>query len=61
MRHCNALFRKHVFPVLFNPQPTGSFCGHDVSIVPVYSEVLLELAAGALFRRCLVDGDGRGF
>lgn len=30
-RHCRALFKKHVFPMLFNPQPMVAPLGQAVS------------------------------
>lgn len=38
MRHCKALFRKQVFPVLLSPQPTVDDGGHVRSMARVYRD-----------------------
>lgn len=40
-RHCRALLRKHVFPLLYSPLPRVNEPGHVDSIPPGYSEALL--------------------
>jgi hypothetical protein len=45
-RHCKALFRKHVLPLLYNPTPTLGTWGHVVSRTPVYRDVALPLGDG---------------
>lgn len=37
-RHCRALLRKHVFPMLLRPDPTLAEFGHVVTIVPVNND-----------------------
>ena len=42
-RHCNALFRKQVLPLLYNPAPLLNDGGHAMSIVPGYKDLTLAL------------------
>jgi hypothetical protein len=43
-RHCKALFRKQVLPLLYNPAPLLNDGGHAVSMVPGYKDLTLALA-----------------
>lgn len=47
-RHCRALFRKHVLPLLYNPFAAVvlELNGHVVSITPVYRGATLALERG---------------
>lgn len=45
-RHCTALFKKQLFPVLFNPVPTLALFGHVVSTGLVYKVVVLLFTGG---------------
>lgn len=56
-RHCKALFRKHVLPLLYRPFAMLDFIGHAVSIVPSYREVTLAPEPEGLAG----DGGGEGF
>jgi hypothetical protein len=42
-RHCKALFRKHVFPLLYNPAPLLNDGGQAMSIAPGYKDLTLVL------------------
>ena len=42
-RHCKALFRKHVLPLLYNPMPLLNDGGHATSMVPGYNDLTLTL------------------
>ena len=42
-RHCKALFRKQVLPLLYNPAPLLNDGGHAVSMVPRYKDLTLVL------------------
>jgi hypothetical protein len=61
-RHCRALLRKHVLPLLYSPLPRVNVLGHVVSIPPGYSEALLALdgAEGAFRDFTGVEGGGMG-
>ena len=41
-RHCKALLRKQVLPLLYSPLPMVSEMGHEVSTPPGYREALLK-------------------
>jgi hypothetical protein len=59
-RHCRALLRKQVFPLLRSPLPRTKESGHVVSIPPGYSEALLEFdgAEGTFSDFTGVEGGG---
>ena len=42
-RHCKALFRKQVLPLLYSPAPLLNDGGHAVSMVPGYKDLTLVL------------------
>jgi len=52
-RHCRALLRKQVLPVLLKPRPTPDFSGQVVSIGPVYNG-----PAKPLFDACVFLNEG---
>lgn len=49
-RHCRALLRKHVLPLLNSPLPRLQVSGHVVSMLPGYNEMPLVLGWGAFVR-----------
>jgi len=58
-RHCKALFRKHVLPLLYNPAPLLNDGGHAVSMVPEYKDLTLALVRRDAAATTIGDG-GRG-
>lgn len=48
-KHCSALFKKQVFPVLMNPQPRIAALGQDMSMVLGYRDFEVEADACVCF------------
>lgn len=58
-RHCKALFRKHVLPLLYNPAPLLNDGGHAMSMVSGYRDLTLALAGRDVVEATIGD-EGRG-
>ena len=57
-RHCRALLRKQVLPMLLKPRPTPDFSGQVVSIGPVYRDFWSDGPATPLFDACVFLSEG---
>ena len=57
-RHCRALLRKQVLPVLLKPRPMQDLSGQVVSIGPVYNDFWSEGPATPLFDACVFLSEG---
>lgn len=58
MRHCRTLFKKHVLPLLNNPDPILNLGGQAVSTSPVYRDC--ASASNLLTDRLVTFGERRG-